>query len=386
MRDPKLNRRLLVTTPYFPPDPKAGGAEMFAMSLVEGLTVDHDWEVTVITTTRNGEIEDEVLPNGVTVYRLPYRFTLSNSPISGGWPREVKRIIAAVNPDVININIPVPGLGDVASLVAYGRPVVIYYHFGSMRKGNRIPDAIIWLYESLLLPISLRRARYIACGTTYVRDGILRGFRSKTSVIPPGVDSRRFHPAAHRITDPHVLYVGSLNLSDQHKRFQDLLEACAILRDELPELRLSAVGGGDGRTMCEEMVAKLGIADLVRFRGRLEGEALAQAYRDAAVLAVPSLRETFGMVITEAMASGLPVVAVNGGGVPDVVDDNKDGILVPPRNPRALADALREILADPERADALGQAGRKKVSERLEWSHQIAAMNGILVAAAELDQ
>jgi glycosyltransferase involved in cell wall biosynthesis len=379
-----LNRRLLVTSPYFPPDPKAGGAEMFAMLLVEGLAADHGWDVTVVTTTRNGKTEGEVLPCGVTVHRLPYRFTLSNSPISAGWPRELRRIIAATNPDVININIPVPGLGDMASLIAGRRPVVIYYHFGSMRKGNLIPDSVIWLYESLLLPISLWRARSIACGTSYVRDGILSRFRSKTSLIPPGVDSGRFHPAARRVTDPHVLYVGSLNQSDQlHKRFADLLEACAILRDELPGLRLNAVGGGDGLAMFKELAAKLGIADLVHFRGRLEADTLAEAYRDAAVLAVPSLRETFGMVITEAMASGLPVVAVNGGGVPDVVDNGKDGILVPPQDPRALAYALRSILDNPEQGDALGQAGRKKVSERLEWSHQVASMNKILVAAAD---
>ena len=355
---------------------------MFVASVVEGLIADHGWEVTVVTTTPNGTREKEVLPSGATIYRLPYRFTLSNSPISPGWPRDLKRIIAETNPDVIKINIPVPGLGDMMSVAAGGRPTVVYYHFGSMRKGSLVLDSVIWLYESLLLPISLRRAKFIACGTTYVRDGILRKFRGKTSIIPPGVDSKRFHPAIRRVTNPHVLYVGSLNLSDQHKRFQDLLEACAILRNELPELRLTAVGGGDGLPMYEEMAAKLGITDLVRFRGRLEGDALAQAYREAAVFALPSLAEPFGMVITEAMASGLPVVAVKGGGVPTVVDDNHDGLLVPPLNPRALAEALREILTDPERGDALGQAGRKKVCEQLDWSHQIASINRVLTDAA----
>ena len=86
--------------------------------------------------------------------------------------------------------------------------------------------------------------------------------------------------------------------------------------------------------------------------------------------------------MTEAMASGLPVVAVKGGGVPTVVDDNHDGLLVPPLNPKALAEALREILTDPERGDALGQAGRKKVCEQLDWSHQIASINRILTDAA----
>jgi glycosyltransferase involved in cell wall biosynthesis len=377
-----LHKRLLITSPYFPPDPKAGGAEIFTLALAEGLTANHGWEVTVVSTAQSKRAQTEVLPSGITVHRLPYRFTLSNSPIATGWYRELRRIIASTDPDVINVNIPVPGLGDLTTLAAGHRPVVIYYHFGSMKKGRLIPDSIIWVYESLLLPQSLRRAQHLACGTSYVRDGILRRFRGKTSLVPPGVDTRRFHPATCRVTVPRVLYVGSLNLSDQHKRFQDLLEACAILRQEVPGLQLSAVGGGDGLRMCREIAAELGIEDLVRFHGRLEGEPLAEAYRDAAVLAVPSLRETFGMVITEGMASGLPVVAVNGGGVPDVVDDDQNGILVPPRDPAALADALRRVLTEPKLGDTLGQAGRTKVVEQLEWAHQIASMNRIFSQAA----
>lgn len=379
-----MSRHILVTIPYFPPDPKAGGAEMFVMSMVKGLTMDHGWEATIVTSTPGDRIRVEAGPGGASVYRLPHKIMLSNSPISMSWYRELKQLIDKVDPDVVNINIPVPGLGDIATRAAGHRPTVVYYHFGSMKKGSLALDPLIWLYESLVLPATLRPAKHIVCGSTYVRDGILSRFRNKTSIIPPGVDTVRFHPAPLRVIEPHVLYVGSLNMSDQHKRFSDLLEACAILRVDLPELKLCAVGGGDGQQHYKEMSIGLGIADMVQFRGRLEGEMLAEAYRNAAVLAVPSLRETFGMVITEAMASGLPVVAVNGGGVATVVDDNKDGLLVPPRDPRAIAAALRRILTDPERADILGKAGREKVTSRLTWNHQIASMNRIFTAAAGL--
>ena len=319
-----MSRRLLITIPYFPPDPKAGGAEMFVMSVAEGLTTDHGWEVTIVTTTSKDHVEIETGPAGAAVYRLPHKLTLSNSPISMSWLRELKRVIDAVDPDVIKINIPVPGLGDMAIQAAGRRPIVIYYHFGSLKKGRPVLDTLIWLYESLILPVGLRRANHIVCGSTYVRDGILSGFGSKTSIIRPGVDTVRFHPAAQRVAEPRVLYVGSLSRSDQHKRFSDLLEACAILRRDLPDLRLCAVGGGDGRGIYEDMAARLGIADLVRFTGRLSGDALAEAYRDAAVFALPSTREAFGMVVTEAMASGLPVVAVNAGGVTSFLDENKN--------------------------------------------------------------
>lgn len=376
-----MSRRLLMVSSYFPPDEKAGGAEMFTSTVAKGLAKDYGWKVTIVTTISKQAGREEVTPDGITTYRLPYRFKLSNSPISIAWVRKLRRIMEEVKPDVVNIHIPVPGLGDIASYVSGNRPVVINYHFGSMKKGNFALDPIIWLYEFGPLRVSLNKAVRLVCGTDYVKEGILRDFTDKTCIISPGVDTTRFHPADERVTEPRVLYVGSLNRSDGHKRFSDLLEACKILLEDVPSLRLSVVGGGDGRQAYENLAARLGIAGSVDFHGRLEGEALAAAYRDAAVLALPSLNETFGMVVTEAMATGLPVVAVNGGGVPAVVDDGKEGLLVPPRAPTALADALRTILTETEKASDFGRAGRQKVCELLAWPRQISLMHTVLMDA-----
>jgi glycosyltransferase involved in cell wall biosynthesis len=376
-----MSRRLLIVTSYFPPDHKAGGAEMFTMKMAKGLAEDHGWKVSIATTALNGEPQNEVIPNYLKVYRLPYRFKLSNSPLSASWVWKLRQVIEDAKPDVVNIHIPVPGLGDIASYVSGDRPIVINYHFGSMRKGSLVLDPIIWAYETILLPISLRKAARIVCGTEYVKNGILKKFNNKTSIIHPGVDSGRFYPAKNRAEIPRILYVGSLNRSDKHKRFSDLLEACKILQEDIPNLRLSAVGGGDGREMYENLVAEMGIAGSVDFHGRLEGHALPEAYRSAAVFVLPSLSETFGMVITEAMATGLPVVAVNGGGVPTLVEDGKNGILVPPRDPAAIARALKEILTEPKKASAFGSAGRLKVLERLVWPRQISLMHAVLMDA-----
>lgn len=354
---------------------------MFAMSLARGLTVEHGWKVTIVTTTPKGLVQREVFSDCVAIRRLPYKLRLSNSPISIAWLGGLRRVIAEEKPDVICVNLPVPGLGDMVSYAAAKRPVIVVYHFGSMKKGSLLLDPLIWLYESFLLPITLRKALHIVCGSDYVREGILGKFKYKTSIIPPGVDCAHFHPADSRVTEPRVLYVGSLNRSDKHKRFSDLLEACRILLEDIPDLRLSVVGGGDGLRMYRNLAAEMGIAESVDFHGRLHGEQLAAAYRDAAVLALPSLREAFGMVVTEAMATGLPIVAVNGGGISTLVDDGKDGLLVPPRNPKALAIALKTILTDPESASAMGQTGRGKVCEQLAWSRVISLINKIFMGA-----
>lgn len=113
-----MSRRLLIVTPYFPPDEKSGGAEMFTMTMAEGLAMNHGWDISIVTTAPKKGLRNEVIPNRITVYRLPYRFKLSNSPLSLMWLRELRRIIREVDPDVININLPVPGLGDIASYVS----------------------------------------------------------------------------------------------------------------------------------------------------------------------------------------------------------------------------------------------------------------------------
>lgn len=370
-----MAKRLLLAISHFPPDRRAGGAEMFALAEAAGLAKDHGWDVTVVTTAPPEQVTREVAPDSVRVRRIPYQFRLSNSPVSLRWRRELKKIVAEVDPDLVNVHLPVPGLADIASGAAGRRPVVAYYHYGSMRKGNLLLDPVIRLYESLVLPLCLRKARRLACGSTYVRDGILRDHVGKTRIIPPGVDTTRFSPAPRRNTAPVVLYVGSLNLSDQHKRFTDLLAACQEMLPAVPGLRLLVVGGGDGLPMYREMAAEMGIGGCVEFLGRLNGEALADLYRQAAVFALPSLAEAFGMVMTEAMACGLPVVATRGGAAPEVVADGVDGLLVPQRDPHALAEALMTLLANPDRATAMGAAGRRKVVAEMRWPRRVAALN-----------
>jgi starch synthase len=85
------------------------------------------------------------------------------------------------------------------------------------------------------------------------------------------------------------------------------------------------------------------------------------------VFLCPSVYEPFGLINLEAMACGTPVVASRVGGIPEVVVDGETGFLVPPGDPRALAAAVREVLADPERAARLGHAGRRRVVDKFSW-------------------
>ena len=374
-----MRKRVLIVSTYFPPNDRAGGAEMYALAMASGLRTNYDWEVTVVSTTSKQACSSEWVPDNITVHRLPYRFRLSNSPISITWIWRLRKIIEEVDPDVINIHLPVPGLGDIATFLTHKRPIVLNYHYSSMRKDALAPNLVILPYEFIWLRIVLNKAAQIVCPSGYVREGFLRDFSGKTHVISPAVDIELFHPAARKVIIPRVLYVGTLNRSDRHKRFTDLLEAFGMLLADIPALRLSAVGSGDARQEYEDLAGKMGIGDSVDFHGRLEGEVLAEAYRRSTVLALPSETESFGMVIAEAMACGMPVVSTRTGGVPELVDDGRTGLLVPTRDPKSLAGALRTILTDPEKAALFGRAGSQKVRDRLTWPRQVSLMNMVLM-------
>ncbi|HEY6099104.1 MAG TPA: glycosyltransferase family 4 protein, partial [Anaeromyxobacter sp.] len=122
------------------------------------------------------------------------------------------------------------------------------------------------------------------------------------------------------------------------------------------------------------------------FHGHLCRGALARLYARAAVFALPTLREAFGLSLVEAMAFGLPVVASRVEAIPEIVSHGETGLLVPPSDPAALARALGEILGDPVRARLLGAAGHARAADRFGWdlaaSRMLAVMRPARAAAA----
>ena len=117
------------------------------------------------------------------------------------------------------------------------------------------------------------------------------------------------------------------------------------------------------------------------FHGPLDPPALSVLFARASLFALPTLREAFGLAFLEAMAFGLPVVATSVGAVPEIVGDGETGLLVPPRDPAALADACAALLGDPARARRLGEAGRARVEERFGWDRVAARMLEVLLPA-----
>jgi phosphatidyl-myo-inositol dimannoside synthase len=186
---------------------------------------------------------------------------------------------------------------------------------------------------------------------------------SRLAVVPEGIDLAEWQgrfAAAPRIArgGPTVLAVGRMY---PRKRFVDLLQAAARLRAGNGAARFRIVGRGPEWDSVARVHAELGLADTVTLLGDLTRDQLAAEYANADCFCLPSVQEGFGIVFLEAMAAGLPVVACRAAAVPEVVLDGETGVVVPPRDPDALARGLAEVLAHPERARALGAAGRRRV-------------------------
>jgi glycosyltransferase involved in cell wall biosynthesis len=171
--------------------------------------------------------------------------------------------------------------------------------------------------------------------------------------VPNYVDADAIIPKTSPGGD--VVYVGRLS---EEKGVDVLLEAL----ERAPTLRVEIVGDGPERSSLERLAASLGVGERVRFRGRLPAVDVHEALRTAAVATVPSRwYENMPITVLEAFAAGVPVVASALGGLPELIEDGRDGMLVPPDEPGALADALRSVTSDTVRAFAMGMAGREKI-------------------------
>jgi glycosyltransferase involved in cell wall biosynthesis len=144
------------------------------------------------------------------------------------------------------------------------------------------------------------------------------------------------------------------------KRIQDLFRAAAILRARVPGIQVRIVGRGPEWPAMSRLHGALGLGEGVVLLGDLSRERLAEEYANASIFCLPSVQEGFGIVFLEAMAAELPVVACRIAAVPEVVLDGATGLLVPPRDPGALAEAMERLIADPELGRRLGQEGRRR--------------------------
>lgn len=158
-----------------------------------------------------------------------------------------------------------------------------------------------------------------------------------------------------------ILTVGRWAASERYKGTDDLIRSLVQLRTKFPGLYLVAVGEGDDLSRLKEIASNLGISESVRFMSGLSRQEIAACYARCEIFALPSTGEGFGLVFLEAMAFGKPLVGAACGGTTDVVEDNVNGLLIPPGDSRQLTESLARLLQDEMLRAKLGQRGAEIV-------------------------
>jgi glycosyltransferase involved in cell wall biosynthesis len=289
--------------------------------------------------------------------------------------RALMRELDSFRPDVLHVNSHTIALGFVdvmariPTLLSLDATVEGWHTLGAWRKPRR--------HSRLLLQPSLRRERRalaaaaaVLAWTDWARDGALRACSAaRVQTLNPGVDLRTFRPAPHRPRErPTVLFVGG---RFEQKGGFDLIEALA------PDL---------GRTVDLDVVTPVGVPQRegLRVHRVTRGDpALVDLYQQADVFCLPTHADSMGWVILEAMACGTPVIASAVGGIPDLLDQGRTGVLVPPKDGPRLRSAIAELLANDGQRAELGRRSRAVCEERYDARRQTAKLVRLMRLAVE---
>lgn len=237
-----------------------------------------------------------------------------------------------------------------------------------------------------LLPVKIHRAKFVATCTAankaHLESISLNG--TPIHAIYHGLDTALFTPAPQRNGTPMILAVGRLV---EKKGFEYLVRACGLLKEEGFSFQCRIVGEeGEQSARIKKLIDDLELENFVSLHGPVTHHELREIYREATLFALPCQiakdgdRDGIPNVLAEAMASGLPVISTNVSGIPELVADRVDGLLIPPKDATALAGALAELLRDVDLRQRLGAAAREKICRIFDAKQNTLALKDLLMA------
>ncbi len=369
--------KVLLVSAYF--HPSVGGLELYVKRLAESLVVLPGTNVTVLTSRWPASLDAEEVYDDIEIRRVPIRFRFSNTPIDPAWIVNMRRTVRAIAPDVIVVNVPVPGLSNAAAAVAKDIPVVVVLHAATtLKKGHTAFNVVARMYEATAGAWLLKEATRIVAVSSYVAATVPSRWQSKVVTVNNGV---RVQPldAPPRLPRRFV-FLGQLDRTHAWKGLEKIIEACALCRSAGTPVDLVVAGDGNDRARYEAMVDRLGLDERVTFRGWVDAEERRALLATATAVVVYPTTENDALptVIPESWEAGTPVIAGAIGALPSIVKDGSDGLIVEPANPHRLAAALCNLADDAGLTERLGKAGRARVLVEFDWERQVAVIESLL--------
>ena len=344
-----------------------GGAE----TVVENLTnvlAQKGHEISIFTTSASSKDKVEEY-KGITVYRYGTNFKVA----SGRFSLSLLKDPLKYPTDLVHVHASVP-MGDIAGLLYAKRkntPLIVTTHLDVGSYKGVIIKSFYYLYCKLITKLLSRADTIISPSEYYINEaGVLDKYKDKAVVIPNGINVEDFdvpyskeecrEKLALSFSERILLCVGNL---EPRKGLDILIKAMPKILKNVQDTKLVFVGNGVMRNELKKLTERLGIVKHIKFVGFVDKSEKVLYYKSADVFVHPSMYEIFGIVNLEAMACGVPIVASKVGGVPDVVKDGENGLLVPPKDSEALADAIIYLLENEDVRDKMGKNGWEKVGD-----------------------
>ena len=285
----------------------------------------------------------------------------------------IDRLIPAIKLDVIHTHHPFL-LGNTAATKAQelNLPLVFTFHTQYREYTHYVPFPMETVQNFIkstvdrLLQDFMRRCQHIIIPSESMRETLVNnyGLKNNFTVIPTGVDLEAYRTASgekirkKRRWEKDIVMISIGRLAPE-KNWTTLLHAAAMVIKDIPQFRFVLIGDGPDRKSLEDLAKELGIQKRVTFTGSLSFAETPSYMKAANLFGFASITETQGLATLEAMAAGLPVVAVEASGTRDILKHGQQGYLVE-NSPEALAAAIKRLLSNPERMQKFAQAAYKK--------------------------
>ncbi len=370
--------KTLLVTNDFPP--KVGGVNHYTAELARRFP---PGEVTVFAPRwPEAEAFDRSYPHRVVRWG-----TRSMYP-TGGVKERVLELVAEEKPDIVLF-------GAAAPLALMGRAVEkrTGVPYAAFTHGVELWAGQVPVTRGLLAQLA-RKAALLTCVSEWAANELRQmvGPGPRIELLPPGIERERYHPGVsdesvrekHGLDDhPVICCVSRLTL----RKGQDkVIRALPWILREIPEARFLIVGTGPDLERLQALAVRKKVADRVIFAGEVPGDVLPEYFRAGDVFAMPCRTrklglevEAFGAVFLQASAVGRPCVAGDSGGAPEAVVHGETGLVVDGNEVDEVAEAILELLGDPEKAAKLGAAGADRVHRELTWDALAARLRGLLI-------
>jgi sugar transferase (PEP-CTERM/EpsH1 system associated) len=283
------------------------------------------------------------------------------------------RRLRELQPAILHTHNPAPHLvGAVAARIG-GVPFVV-----NTKHGRNYPGCRKWVWANRVAAWFSDKVVPVSDDAASVAVQIEKVPARKIEVIRNGIELSRYGAERReREADRRrAIHVARLDCSSKDQR--TLLRAVRIVVDAVKGFQLEIVGDGPDRADLESLCDALGLREHVAFLGFRDD--VHDLLKQAEFFVLSSVTEGISLTLLEAAASGLPIVATAVGGNAEVVDAGVTGLLVPPRCPQSLADAMLELLREPQRAERMGMAGRRRIEEKFDLRSTVASYENLYAA------